>query len=48
MQCPRCQHDNSSRAKFCEECATPLGLDLLELWHPALGDDKVLPRVCAV
>ncbi len=24
MQCPRCQHENSSRAKFCEECATPL------------------------
>jgi class 3 adenylate cyclase/DNA-binding IscR family transcriptional regulator len=24
MQCPRCQHENSLRAKFCEECATPL------------------------
>src|SRR5712692_7690644 len=24
MQCPRCQHENSPRAKFCEECATPL------------------------
>src|SRR5262245_30261057 len=24
MQCPRCQHENSSRAKFCEECAAPL------------------------
>ena len=24
MQCPRCQHVNSSGAKFCEECATPL------------------------
>jgi class 3 adenylate cyclase len=24
MQCLRCQHENSSRAKFCEECATPL------------------------
>src|SRR6202158_2890322 len=24
MQCPRCQHENSSKAKFCEECATPL------------------------
>jgi class 3 adenylate cyclase/tetratricopeptide (TPR) repeat protein len=24
MLCPRCQHDNPLRAKFCEECATPL------------------------
>ena len=24
MTCPRCQHDNTPRAKFCEECATPL------------------------
>jgi predicted amidophosphoribosyltransferase len=48
MQCPRCQHENSSRAKFCEECATPLGSDLLELWYPALGNGKVLPRVRAL
>ena len=24
MQCPQCQHENAPRAKFCEECATPL------------------------
>src|SRR5262245_33450001 len=24
MRCPRCQHENSSGAKFCEEYATPL------------------------
>src|SRR5215510_5587229 len=24
MRCPRCQHDNGPRAKFCEECASPL------------------------
>ena len=24
MQCPRCQHEIRSGAKFCEECATPL------------------------
>jgi len=24
MQCRRCHHENSSRAKFCEECAAPL------------------------
>jgi hypothetical protein len=25
MKCPRCQHENDTAAKFCEECATPLG-----------------------
>jgi two-component system, NtrC family, sensor kinase len=24
MQCPRCQHDNPSHAKFCLECGAPL------------------------
>ena len=24
MKCPRCKHENSPQAKFCEECATPL------------------------
>ena len=24
MKCPRCQHDNRSHAKFCEQCAAPL------------------------
>jgi Double zinc ribbon/Adenylate and Guanylate cyclase catalytic domain len=24
MKCPRCQHENPPRAKFCDECATPL------------------------
>ena len=24
MKCPRCQHDNETDAKFCEECAAPL------------------------
>jgi hypothetical protein len=24
MKCPRCQHDNETGAKFCEECAAPL------------------------
>src|SRR5262249_19537639 len=26
MQCPRCQQENPPQAKFCLECATPLGL----------------------
>ena len=25
MKCARCQHDNPQGARFCEECATPLG-----------------------
>ena len=24
MNCPKCHHENSATAKFCEECATPL------------------------
>jgi class 3 adenylate cyclase/tetratricopeptide (TPR) repeat protein len=24
MKCPRCQHENKTGAKFCEECAAPL------------------------
>jgi putative ABC transport system substrate-binding protein len=24
MQCLRCQHENRTGAKFCEECGTPL------------------------
>ena len=25
MTCPRCQHENRTEAKFCEECGAPLG-----------------------
>ena len=24
MECPRCQHENGARARFCEQCAEPL------------------------
>jgi len=24
MKCPKCQHENTATAKFCEECAEPL------------------------
>src|SRR5262245_64946284 len=24
MKCPKCQHENTATAKFCEECAAPL------------------------
>jgi class 3 adenylate cyclase/tetratricopeptide (TPR) repeat protein len=25
MKCPNCEHENTVQAKFCEQCATPLG-----------------------
>ena len=25
MKCPNCKHENTVQAKFCEQCATPLG-----------------------
>ena len=25
MHCPRCQHENRPQAKFCDECASPVG-----------------------
>src|SRR5262245_36631323 len=31
MPCPRCQHENSSQAKFCEECGTPCEATLASL-----------------
>src|SRR4051812_5812238 len=27
MNCPRCQHESPSGAKFCAECGAPLALD---------------------
>jgi predicted amidophosphoribosyltransferase len=27
MKCPKCQHENSAKAKFCEECAAPRTCD---------------------
>jgi len=33
MQCLRCQHENRSGAKFCEECGTPLA-DALQAGPP--------------
>jgi predicted amidophosphoribosyltransferase len=27
MKCSRCQHANRPRAKFCEECGTPVQPD---------------------
>jgi predicted amidophosphoribosyltransferase len=29
MRCPSCHHHNRDVAKFCEECAAPLGSDIM-------------------
>jgi class 3 adenylate cyclase/tetratricopeptide (TPR) repeat protein len=33
MRCSRCQHENRTEAKFCEECAAPLGRTCLNCGH---------------
>ena len=33
MRCSRCQHENRTEAKFCEECAAPLGRTCLSCGH---------------
>jgi hypothetical protein len=43
MKCPRCRHENPPQAKFCEECATPAGSDLLELRDGPFSHRQVLP-----
>ena len=46
MQCPRCQHENSPRAKFCEECAAPLARTCSNCGNPVSPTAKFCPE-CA-
>jgi class 3 adenylate cyclase/tetratricopeptide (TPR) repeat protein len=46
MTCPRCQHENRSGAKFCEECATPLARTCLNCGSPLSATAKFCPE-CA-
>ena len=46
MQCPRCQHENRSGAKFCEECATPLARTCSNCGTPLSATAKFCPE-CA-
>jgi hypothetical protein len=40
MQCPRCQQDNSSHAKFCFECGTPVdGAASIQRSYPDLSSE---------
>jgi class 3 adenylate cyclase/tetratricopeptide (TPR) repeat protein len=34
MKCPNCQHENTGEAKFCEQCATPLGRTCADCGSP--------------
>lgn len=40
MKCPRCQHENSIEAKFCEACATSLARLCANCGSPALAAAK--------
>jgi class 3 adenylate cyclase/tetratricopeptide (TPR) repeat protein len=44
MQCPHCQHENAPRAKFCEECATPLVRHCASCRGPLSATAKFCPE----
>jgi len=46
MKCPRCQHDNRAQAKFCEQCAAPLGRQCSNCGSPLPDSAKFCPE-CA-
>ena len=46
MQCPRCQHENETGAKFCEECAAPLARTCANCGHQLSSTAKFCPE-CA-
>ena len=49
--CPRCQHENRAQAKFCEDCATPLGSSPLrgpQSYTPAHLADRILTAIILI
>ena len=44
MKCPKCQQDNSDNAKFCEQCAAPLGLVCADCGSPVSPTAKFCPQ----
>src|SRR5262245_33377288 len=46
MQCSKCQHENRSGAKFCEECAAPLARACTNCGRPVSATAKFCPE-CA-
>ena len=43
MKCPRCQHENETGAKFCEECAAPLARVCAKCGRPLSPTAKFCP-----
>jgi class 3 adenylate cyclase/tetratricopeptide (TPR) repeat protein len=48
MTCPRCRHENRAGAKFCEECAAPLGSTSPEASTPRHLAEKILTSKSAL
>src|SRR6266568_490690 len=46
MKCPKCQHENRTAAKFCEECGTPLARTCPNCGSQASATAKFCPE-CA-
>ena len=46
MKCPRCKHENPLEARFCEECAAPLGCTCPNCGAPLRDTAKFCPA-CA-
>jgi class 3 adenylate cyclase len=46
MKCSRCAHDNPADARFCEECAAPLGRTCTNCGAPVRATSKFCPA-CA-
>jgi class 3 adenylate cyclase/tetratricopeptide (TPR) repeat protein len=44
MKCPKCQHDNAANAKFCEQCAAPLGQVCADCGSPVSSTAKFCPQ----
>jgi class 3 adenylate cyclase len=43
MKCPKCRHENEEGAKFCEECAAPLGRACAKCGRPLSQTAKFCP-----
>ena len=45
MKCPRCQHENETGTKFCEECAAPLARICAKCGRPLSATARFLLAV---
>src|SRR5689334_23340684 len=44
MKCPKCQHENTAEAKFCEECAAPLARACINCGSEVSSTAKFCPQ----